>query len=86
MWALSSCHALILPQVGVPGLSSTGGPGWGSSKWGGGFRAGSYCQLSINSRKQSCLAHFLGTCVGENGGLACSWQGREVTKRATSWS
>ena len=40
-----------------------------ASRWGGGVRAGSYCQLSINSRKWSCLAHFFGVCtLGQVGG------------------
>jgi hypothetical protein len=60
-----------------PGLFLVGGPRWGSSSGKGGFWAGSSCQLSINSRKRSCLAHSFGgwgVVLGEMRLRTGSWE------------
>lgn len=40
---------------------------------------------AVNKQQKTELPGSLFEGVGESGGLACSWQGGEVTKRAISW-
>lgn len=66
--APSNCHALVFPQVGAPGLSSVGGPGWGSSKRGGGVPSRELLSAVNKQQKTELPGSLLGdVCWGEWG-------------------
>lgn len=73
--AYSSCHTLVHPK-----WMHLSGPSAG----GDGGQAGSCCRLSINSRKRSCLAHFLGACMLGSMGVASLSLARKVSEKLLS--